>query len=285
MKTIAINGTSGFLGSQICKYFANKYHIVKIKREDYLIPASQLSEKLQGVDIVINLAGERISPFMSRRKRKRVYDSRISTTKNLVDALNLLSDKPRLFVSFSAIGIYDFEHHHKEGSTFLNTDFLAVLCKDWEYSASFVKGTKVLTVRTGIVLSSKGGLLQTVLKMLKIPFGLYFGKGAQSLSFIHIDDFLRAMEFSIEHDLDGIVNFVGSKPCSYYEFMKAVCSERGILKMISLPSIFVKLALGEQSTMLLKGQYVIPGVLLDEGFQFQYAEISDAINHLMTSNK
>lgn len=285
MRTIAINGTSGLIGSQICKYFANKYHILRIKRDDYLIPQVELADKLKGADIVINLAGERISPFMSTKKRKRVYESRVFTTINLVNAINAMDVKPELFLSFSAIGIYDFEHHHEEGSLCFTNDFLSELCLDWESAASGVKGSNVLIVRTGIVLSIEGGLLATVLKTLKLPLGLYFGKGNQPMSFIHIYDFLRAIEFCIERDLNGIVNFVGPEPCSYYDFINAVCREQGVPKVIGLPAFIIRLTLGKQSSMLLKGQYVLPGVLQKEGFQFKFVEITDAINHLMTLNK
>lgn len=285
MRTIAINGTSGLIGSQICKYFANKYHILRIKRDDYLIPPAELADKLKGADIVINLAGERISPFMSAKKRKRVYESRVFTTINLVNTINAMDVKPVLFISFSAIGIYDFEYHHDERSLSFNNDFLSELCLDWESVASGVKGSNVLIVRTGIVLSIEGGLLATVLKTLKLPLGLYFGKGNQPMSFIHIYDFLRAIEFCIERDLNGIVNFVGPEPCSYYDFINAVCREQCVPKVIGLPAFIIRLTLGKQSSMLLKGQYVLPGVLQKEGFQFKFAEITDAINHLMTLNK
>ena len=109
MKTIAINGASGFLGGQICEYFKDKYSLLVIKRDDYLIEPNKLADKIKGVDIIINLAGVRIKPVMSKKYEKDVYESRINTTKNLRDAIDLLITKSELFISFSAIGIYQYD--------------------------------------------------------------------------------------------------------------------------------------------------------------------------------
>ena len=192
-KTLAINGSNGFLGKSICNYLAQKYTILKISRKDYLNPEA-LALILKDADVVINLAGARISFFPTQSYKKEMVESRVQTTKLLVEALNLLEKKPELFISFSAIGIYNYTGVHDESSIDFANDFLAKLCKQWEQSAidgnSLINNT--LIARIGLVLSRYDGMLAKMLTPFKLGFGTIIGDGTQPVSFIHLDDFLRA---------------------------------------------------------------------------------------------
>src|SRR6266542_507574 len=132
MRTIALNGSSGFIGSQICNYFERKYNIIRINRNDYLLDPTVLANKLEGADIILNIAGARISLFSSKKKRQVIYNSRIETTLNLCKAMACMKRKPELFISMSAVGIYDSLHIHDENSKDFGNDFLARLCVEWE---------------------------------------------------------------------------------------------------------------------------------------------------------
>jgi uncharacterized protein len=282
MKTIAINGSNGFLGSKIAEYFSQKYTILKIKRDDYN-DSVRLAEVLHGVSIVVNLAGKGISPMASQRYQNIVYSSRIDTTKNLVEAIRLMNHPPELFVSFSAIGIYDAMNIHTEDSLSYGNDFLANLCKDWEKAAmennTIVENTVI--IRVGIVLDREGGMLSKMLLPFKLGLGTILGNGKQMLPFIDIDDFLRALDFTIVHKLRGIVNFAAPNYCSNYEFSRVLAKVMNRPLFFRVPSFFLKLVMGSQSSMLLNGQRVLPKVLLDKGFKFQYTDVNSSLFHLI----
>jgi uncharacterized protein len=284
MKTLLINGSSGFLGSQICKYFEKKYHIDRLNSKDYLIDPILLADRISKADIIINLAGARISLFASKRYKQVMHDSRVSTTLNLCKAIDLLEEKPELFISISAVGIYDYIHIHDETSSFLGNDFLARICKDWEDAARCnTLNNNLLIVRTGIVLSKEGGFLKSILKPFRLGLGAVIGNGEQVFPFIHIADFLSAIDFAVERHLIGIVNFVAPVNCTNKQFSVSVCRALKRPLFLTVPSVFVKTVLGDNSSMLLNGQTVIPKVLKDNNFNFLFPEIDSVVNNLINS--
>jgi uncharacterized protein len=285
MKTIAINGSHGFLGKQICKYFEHDYRIIQIIREDYLIDPNLLAKKLVGADIIINLAGSRISPFLTTRKKKIIYDSRILTTQNLVRAIQLMDVKPSYFISFSAVGIYSFEGFHDEQSQNFGDNFLASVCTDWERAAAMnFQGINVLNLRCGIVLSKDEGMLAAMLPPFRLGIGAVLGSGKQPVPFIHIHDFLSAFRFAIDHRLTGIVNFVAPIGCTNFELSDALNLAMKRPFLFHIPSFVIRTLLGTNSYLVLEGQHVIPKRLLDEGFDFKYPEIGIALNNIINSH-
>lgn len=282
MKILALNGSSGFLGKQICQFFERKYSILKIRREDYLDP-SALADKLNGVDIVFNLAGARITPVASQKYRKELYDSRVYTTQCLVKAFSLMDKTPDFFISMSAIGIYDYIHIHNEESVNFGDDFLADLCKDWELVANNDNPIleNMAIIRNSIVLSTDGGILKIVLPFFKAGLGIVMGNGMQPFSFIHISDFLRAIDFVIDHRISGIVNLAAPNFCTYLDFCRTLSMRLDRPLFLKVPAYLLKLTMGEQSSMLLKGQKVLPEVLLNRGFRFEYPDIQETINSLI----
>lgn len=286
MKTIVLNGSSGFLGSQICKYFQNKYKIVRINRADYLIEPDKLARKIEGADVIINLAGKRIALFPNENQKKEIFDSRVKVTRNFVSAVELLDRSPEMFISMSAVGIYDTVHEHDETSNHFGNDFLANLCLQWEgevVKSSLIKSS--LIIRTGIVLSTKEGFLLKMLKPFGLGLGTVLGSGTQPLPFIHLDDFLRALEFSIDRHLNGIVNFVAPSFCTNELFAKSLAWTLNKPLLFRIPSWFVRLIMGQQSSMLLEGQQVSPAVLNNFGFQFLYPDIELTINNLISTKR
>jgi uncharacterized protein (TIGR01777 family) len=281
MKTIALNGSHGFLGQQICKYFDNKYNILRINRKDYLIDPALLAEKLSGADIILNMAGEQISIFSSREKRERIYNSRIQTTRNLVSAIRLMNRKPKHVISMSAIGIYDYQNIHDETSVNFGNDFLANVCKDWEHEVHQMQGVPYTVIRCGIVLSKHEGILKKMVVPCKFGFGAVLGDGSQHISFIHIHDFLRAFEFVIDHHLTGIINFVAQKFCTNLELSKILSRTMKRPLFFKIPAGLIRLVTRKQSFMLLEGQRVIPKVLFDNGFTFMHSGINSAIKNII----
>ena len=284
MKVLAINGSNGFLGRQICKYFENKYHIIRINRNDYLLPPALLANKISSADIVINMAGARIPLVSTKRYRRIMYESRISTTSNLVNAIEILYKKSIIFISMSAVGIYDYANIHDENSDNFGTDFLSRLCIDWELAGRSELLPDSVTIRSGIVLSREGGFF----KRIKLPFslgmGVIIGNGTQPLPFIHLQDFLRAIDFVIDRHLTGIINFVAPTFCSNLGFSRTLSHELKRPLLFRFPSFLIKIFMGEQSSMFLEGQNVKPKKLMDNGFMFMFPDIERALTNLLNTD-
>jgi uncharacterized protein (TIGR01777 family) len=164
MKTIAISGASGFVGTSLTKFFSNVgYKVIPISRE-ILNNNNKLEELLNTTDIVINLAGANIINRWSESYKKLLYSSRIDTTSKIVKAINSISNKPKILISTSAVGIYNNISTYDEDGSFSN-DFLSNLCQNWEKEALKAKNetTIVAIFRFGIVLGQEGGALQKMI--------------------------------------------------------------------------------------------------------------------------
>jgi uncharacterized protein len=283
MRTVILNGSNGFLGQQICKYFDNKFFIRQINRSDYLLEPELLAEKLAGADIIINLAGAPIPLFTTKKRRDLISNSRILTTRNLMTAICIMDRKPELIISMSAIGIYDCSGIHDESSKSYGIDFLANVCMDWENELLPVQNKHIPTViiRCGIVLSKKGGMLKRMIFPFRLGLGAVIGNGSQAVSFIHIHDFLRALDFVIDHHLTGIINFVTSNYCTNLELSKALSQTLHKPLFFKIPGRVVRILAGSQSSMFLNGQRVVPKVLCDNGFNFKHSNIKVAIKNII----
>jgi uncharacterized protein len=130
MKTLLINGSTGFLGKQIIQFLKGKYNIITLKRNDYLLPPDLLAKKIEGSDYILNLAGASIAQLWTKKAKKDIYNSRILITHNLVECLAYLSKKPSLFISTSGINVYSNNVQHTEDSESINNSFLGRVCFD-----------------------------------------------------------------------------------------------------------------------------------------------------------
>lgn len=283
MKTIAINGSNGFIGKALCNYLSRSFFIIKIERSDYLIDPSLLAVKIETANIIINLAGSSIASYWTKKTRNEILFSRIETTRNLVNAVRLLKTKPDLFISASAIGIYDSFGEHNEMSTDFDDGFLAKVCSLWEKEAFRVSelGVPLTIVRIGLVLGNGGGLLPKMIIPFKFGLGTIFGDGQQTLSCIHIVDFVRAIDFIIVNQLTGIINLVNPDVITSREFSKyiALLFDRPLYFSLS-KGLLVKV-LGEQSSLLLDSKRVIPQVLLNHGFKYKFPKTLKVLENLI----
>jgi len=178
MKTIAITGASGFVGTNLTRYFENlDYKIIPISR-DILNNEQKLKSVLEESDVIINLAGANIIGKWTQKYKELLYSSRIDTTKKVVAALNQITGKNKLLISTSAVGIYDNKATHDENGTFAN-DFLSNLCQDWEKEALKAKSenVKVSIFRFGIVLGQGGGAFAKMITPFKFGLGGVIGSG------------------------------------------------------------------------------------------------------------
>ncbi len=282
MKTIAITGASGFVGTNITKYFRNlNYKIIPISR-DILNDEQKLKSVLEESDVIINLAGANIIGRWTPKYKELLYSSRIDTTKKVVSALNQISDKNKLLISTSAVGIYDNKDTHDENGTFAN-DFLSNLCQDWEKEALKAKSSnvKVSIFRFGIVLGQGGGAFAKMIKPFKFGLGGIIGSGNQAFSYIHITDLVRAYEFVIENDFEDIFNLTAPKPTTNLFFTKTLGNAVGMPTIFPVPEFVLKLIFSEGAKVLTDGQDVVPKKLLSLGFKFDYNDIKETVYGLL----
>jgi len=281
MKTIAITGASGFVGTNINKFFSNLgYKILRISR-DTLNDKKKLEEVINSSTYIINLAGANIINRWSESYKKLLYSSRIDTTSKLVEAINNVENKPKMLISTSAVGIYDNKSTYDEKGTH-SKDFLSSLCEDWEKEAlkAQSENTKVAIFRFGIVLGKDGGALSKMITPFKLGLGGVIGSGKQSFSFIHLDDLLNAYKFVIEHHLDGEFNLTAPTPTTNEGLTKALGKTLKRPTILPVPEFVLNLIFSQGAKVLTDGQSAIPNKLMSVGFEFKYKNIEDTIDNL-----
>lgn len=281
MKTIAITGASGFVGTSLKKYFsALGYKIISISR-DVLNDNKKLEKTLNQTDIVINLAGANIINRWSESYKKLLYSSRIETTSKIVNAINSIQNRPKLLISTSAVGIYNNKTTYDENGSYSN-DFLSNLCQDWEKEAKKAKNesTKVSIFRFGIVMGKDGGALQKMITPFKLGLGGTIGDGKQAFSYIHINDLLNAYKFVIENEFEDTFNLTAPIPTTNKGLTLALGKTLKRPTILPVPQFVLNIIFSEGAQVLTDGQSAIPKKLLELGFKFKFNTIEETIEDL-----
>lgn len=269
---VAFTGASGFVGSHLKEKFSDCIIIARGDDEEEIL------KKLDGVSVVINLAGAPIIKRWSEEYKKILLDSRIVTTKKLVKAINKSDVKH--FISTSAIGAYPDDSAFDESFNGYGDDFLASLTQMWEEEAK--KSIKPTTIiRFGVILGKNGGALSQMLFPFKMGVGGIIGDGKMMMSWIDIEDLVRLYEYIINNSLTGVFNATAPHPITNYEFTKALGKQLFRPTILPLPEFVLKLIFGEGSTVLTGSKEIYPKALLDSGFQFKHPTIKDSLNHLL----
>lgn len=282
MKTIAISGASGFVGQSLVEFFSNKnYKVVQIKRE-VLNNSSKLDELISSSDIIINLSGANIINRWSESYKKLLVSSRLETTKKLTESVNRVENRPKLFISTSAVGIYDNKKTYDENGSFSN-DFLSTLCQNWEKEAQKAKNstTKVAIFRFGIVLGKNGGAFKKMITPFRLGIGGIIGSGKQYFSYIHIEDLVNIYNFVIENEFDGVFNCTAPTPTTNYEFTKTLGKLLKRPTIFPIPEFVLKLIFSEGAKVLSDGQSSVPKRVLDLKFNFKYKNIEESLKSLV----
>jgi uncharacterized protein (TIGR01777 family) len=250
-------------------------------------PAQPISpEAVSGFDAVIHLAGESIVGRWTPAKKAKIRDSRIAGTHNLAQALAEAKDKPEVFICSSAIGYYGSRGDEllKEESS-SGIGFLPEVCREWEAAtqAAVEAGIRTVQMRTGVVLTPKGGALGKMLLPFKLGVGGKIGDGRQWMSWIDMQDMVGAIHHILKTDLlHGPVNLVAPKPVTNAEFTDTLAGVLSRPAIFPLPAFAVKLAFGEMGeTILLGSQRVEPTKLIMSGYPFRFRELRNSLEEIL----
>lgn len=295
---VLITGAQGFVGSFLSdSLLAQGHRVIALGRSadasrnrdkytyisaDTTLAGDWLSA-LQDVDVVINLAGKSIFTRWSAKTKQQIYDSRILTTRNLVE--HLPSSKSLTLLSASGVGFYgDRGADELIEEEPAGNDFLAAMSVDWEKEAlrATAKGIRVVCMRFGIVLGAGGGALATMIPTFRRFAGGRLGNGRQWFPWLHIDDLVAAVEFLLKRlDLSGPVNFCSPNPVTNSELTRTLASVLGRPALLPAPALMMRLAMGEFADVLLASQRALPGRLARSGFQFRYPDLLPALEAVL----
>lgn len=291
---VLLSGASGLIGSNLLKHTitnpwdfwalartAKKIHALDsdhiLKWEHDSVPNLLQCPKL---DAVVNLAGEGIADHRwTEQRKKRLRDSRIVGTRNLIKAIQYLpeSSRPNTLISVSASGYYgDCGDHWLNESHPNGTDFLAQLCHDWELEALKASdlGVRVVIFRLGLVLSKDGGFLSKI-------GPVYFGNGKDWKSWVHIDDVVGLIYEAVQNpNLAGAYNLTSPSPLTSHDLLKQIQIKKRWPIIWPIPKKLLFLALGELASALLNSQRMTSKRLVDAGYKFKYPNITEALNSI-----
>ena len=289
-----ISGSHGLVGSALAaslggdghEVFSLVRHAPKSTKEIEWHPNrdSLPAKDLEGMDVVVHLAGESIaSGRWTDEKKQAIRDSRIKSTTLLAESLDKLNTPPATLINASAIGYYG-----DRGDEILNeestpgNDFLARVCVAWEEAteAAERKNIRVVKARFGVILSTEGGALTKMLTPFRLGVGGKVGSGKQWMSWIALEDVIGGLRFVLDNRaLSGPVNFVAPNPVTNAEFTKALGSALSRPTIFSVPAFGARLAFGEMAdALLLASQRVKPEQLQQAGYEFKYSSIERALH-------
>jgi len=286
---ILIVGSSGLIGSALTPYLQSQGfevgRLLRYKQNNHpywcIEPCCFHLNEFSHPDIIINLAGENIaSGRWTDTKKAKLLNSRLQTTQCLVEQFK--NNPPKLFINASAIGFYGNRGQEVvDENSIAGRDFVSNLATQWEACCTPIESekTRLVKIRTGLVLSKQGGALAKMLPAFKFGLGGKIGSGKQLMSWIDINDLCHAILFIIQQpSLMGPINLVSPNPVSNKQFSKALSKQLNRPCLFPLPSPIVKLLFGEMGKeLLLASTHVKPTKLIDAGFQFEYEQIQESL--------
>jgi hypothetical protein len=300
-KTAVIVGGSGLIGSHLIPLLVDDGYRLKLltrrpenvkstnSKIDVIKWNGELNDDLVGAlentDVVINLAGHNIATLWTKRNRDRILSSRIHTTRSIAKAILMCKNPPKAFVQASAVGIYPYDsidvltEHSQAGN-----GFLSQLVSGWEQEAlASSNSTRVVLIRTGIVLAKSGGFFPKIAKTVRLFLGTIFGKGKQIVPWIHISDHVRAVKFLIgKTDAVGAFNLTAPSFSSYSDIVNEVAKYYRRPVLFKVPSFLLRLLPGKMGDeVFLANQPVKPERLIGLGFAWSFPTLDKAIRNLL----
>ena len=298
---ILITGATGLIGSRIVKDCLernikvnflttrkNKINSISGCHGFFWDPQKNIIDLkcFDDIDSIINLSGASIFRIWTRKNKELILNSRVQSLNFLRNTIKENNIKINSIISASGIGAYpssnekEFDENEKDRSNY----FLSDVIKEWEKATMSFKNIakNVSIVRIGLVLSKDGGVLRQTMQPMSFGFGVYFGKGNQWQSWIHIKDISRLFLHINEKDLSGIYNGVAPTPLSNFDFTKMVSKiRRGVLFLIPVPRLFFRLIFGEMHIILFKSQKVSSEKIQSKGFTFIYENLENTLKNIL----
>jgi len=299
MARFLVTGGTGFIGSQLVRGLVSAGHTVVVLTRNPARHKARYGDQVRYIaefdaiandthfTAVINLAGEGIGDKRwSRLRKQALRDSRVKLTGRLIQLLERLETRPAVMISGSAVGWYGAHDDAPltETSAF-NPEFTHDLCQAWEDEAARAKvlGIRLCIVRLGIVLGRNGGVLKRLLPPFRFGLGGRMGTGRQVMSWLHLDDVLKAINFLVNRtDLDGVFNLTAPRAVSNADFTRGIGLAISRPTLLPLPGFMVRLLFGEMGDrLLLQGQNVVPARLQAAGFIFDYPVVEEAFADIL----
>jgi len=297
---ILITGATGLIGRALCHVFNEDGHtIVGVSRSSRKPAGLNVGEMYQWdsqagpppeaaldqVDAVINLAGEPVAAKRwSDQQKKSIRESRIITTRNLVEGMRRAKRQPQVFVSSSAVGYYGNRGDERlEETSPPGRGFMSDLCVEWEREAMPASelGIRVVLVRTGVVFSADGGALDKILPPFKLGVGGRLGSGKQWFPWIHIDDIVGIFRHSFLNAVTGPINGAAPEAATNAEFTRELGHTLHRPTFLPVPEIALRILMGEVADVLFDSQRVIPAAALASGYEFRYPQLGPALANVL----
>lgn len=294
---VLITGATGLVGNELVSLLLNRGIQInylttsksKIRKEDsytgfYWNPEKGVIDEdcINGVDVIIHLAGAPIAKRWTESYKKEILNSRTATTNMLYDLLKSKENNVHQFISASAIGIYpdSMDEVYSEDNTGVDNSFVGKVVEKWEEVVDKIKELKirVAKIRIGLVLSAKGGMLAELAKPVSYGVGSAFGSGKQIQSWIHIEDLVEIFFYVLNNEMEGVFNAVAPYPVSQNDLVKCVAK---VLKkpyfMPNVPKFVMKMMLGDMSMLMFTSQNVSAKKIIATGYQFKFLSLEKAI--------
>ena len=290
---IGITGATGFIGQALAKAACDRGHgiVVFSRRKDLFLPWAKEIRPYDadsptvldpsGLDALVHLGGESVLGYWTAKKKARIMDSRVETTRRIVDAMKACPKPPATFLCASGTGAYG-----DQGDTILTetskrgTGFLADVCSEWESAACRATplGVRVVLLRTGMVLGPKGGSWPLLRRVFKLRIGSRLGSGKQWVPWVHLEDeagmILKAIETP---QISGPINLVSPNPVTNKEMTQIIAKQLGTMTLPPVPGFLLKLVMGELSSIVLDSQRVLPQTAQSHGYQFKFETMEAAL--------
>ena len=288
---IAITGSCGLIGTALVGHLKSEGHTVQrlVRRAPVAVDEVMWDPQtgyvdlsaLEGVDAIIHLAGAPVDgKRWSKKYRAEILNSRLLGTTTIAKAVATV--KPAVFISASAMGWYGESGNRAVIETDrVGDDFLAAVCREWEAAADLAGDVRTVKLRTGLVLDPTGGALGKMLPLFRLGFGGKLGSGKQWWSWITLHDVVRAIDFALVENISGAINLTTPNPVTNQEFTSALARAVHRPALFPAPAIALKIALGGFSNEILGSKRVLPQVLQDAGFTWNYPHITETLDALV----
>lgn len=297
-RTVLITGATGFIGRNLCRRLIERGDLIIVLTRDHALadhlfgPHAQIVTSLdaidsaQRIDAIVNLAG---APIVAGRwtdqRRAKLLDGRLRVTNAVVGLIARMENKPAVLISASAIGYYGVRGDEEiTEATRGQPIFQSHLCQAWELAAQGAEryGVRVCRLRLGLVFGSNGGAFAGLSRPARFALRVILGSGKQWISWIHIHDALKLIDFCIEREeVRGGLNAVAPEPVRQEELAARIAQRFGRALTLRVPAWLLRRALGEMSQLLTEGQRVIPVQAQCHGFVFRYGELDRALDQLL----